>query len=79
VEFAAVPSQITVVTNDRLLANSAQSLGAATLKIQQFLKFLKNKSAKVLKKQNENLEKKFLKESDYEIKRLLKIFEKYSE
>jgi predicted RNA-binding protein with PIN domain len=73
IEFSSIPAQMTVITNDRALKNSAVRLGAITLTIRQFLVFLKKKSTK--KCNEEFSEKTFLPYSKSELTRLQKIFE----
>lgn len=69
---AKKPSQLTIVTNDRELAARCRNFRAKTLTIDEFFQFLlkKRKTKKTTKYAHS------FRESDKEIERLLKIFEK---
>lgn len=60
-------SHITVVTNDRILAQAVRALGAKTMKNEPFLKWLKKKPKK-------SEEKPEIKETAKHFERLLKLF-----
>jgi predicted RNA-binding protein with PIN domain len=67
------PERITVITSDRELSAHSKALGAKTLSVEAFLAFLtKKKKARAPKKAPSRI----LRESDAEIERLLRIFEK---
>lgn len=77
VHASKTPECITVVTSDRDLAAGCKALKAKTLSVEAFLTFL-TKKEKVRKKKTASKasKRRFLRDSDAEIERLLRIFEK---
>ncbi len=75
IEAARQPSEITMVTDDRFLATAARGLGAQTLKLQEFVRFLEHKRARRQLKKNEQLDERPFKETKKNKERLLKEFE----
>ena len=65
------PERITVVTSDRELAASSKAYKAKTLSVEAFLTFLTKK-----KKKPRPTKMRIMRDSDAEIERLLRIFEK---
>jgi predicted RNA-binding protein with PIN domain len=74
-ETASVPSQITVVTDDKFLATTARGLKARTLGLQAFIVLLEKKQAKKRLKREETLDERPFKETQRNMERLLKEFE----
>jgi len=73
IQSAQHPEHITVVTSDRDLTASSKAFKAKTLSIEAFLNFLTKKK----NKQKQKFPKtSILRDSDAEIERLLRIFEK---
>jgi uncharacterized protein len=72
--LSRTPSQITVVTNDRELATHCRTHRAKIQTIDEFLSFLMKKKTK--KRKLSSRSERVFRESDPELARLLKIFEK---
>lgn len=76
VESSKHPHQFIVITSDRGLATTCKNLGAKTQSIEEFLTSLKKKKSKVKQKTKELHSEIAFQDSNKEITRLLKIFEK---
>lgn len=73
IHAAKNPERITVVTSDRDLAASCKALKAKVLSIEAFVMLLKKRR---IKKKKTSSKPRYLRDSDAEIARLLRIFEK---
>lgn len=77
VQASKHPERITVVTSDRDLAASCKALKAKTLSVEGFLSFLyKKKQSPKKKSASKTGKSRLMRDSDAEIARLLRIFEK---
>jgi predicted RNA-binding protein with PIN domain len=74
-ETAPVPSQITVVTDDRFLATMARGLKARTMELKSFILLLEKKHAQRRLKREEQQEERPFQETQRNMERLLKEFE----
>jgi predicted RNA-binding protein with PIN domain len=74
-EMARVPSDITVVTDDRFLATTARGLKARTLGLKAFIVLLEKKHAKKRRQREEIIEERPIRETPRNMERLLKEFE----
>ncbi|PIS00992.1 MAG: hypothetical protein COT84_04780 [Chlamydiae bacterium CG10_big_fil_rev_8_21_14_0_10_35_9] len=70
-QYSSKKMQYTVISSDRELVENCKMLGAKTMSIKEFLKWIREKTLKEKKKALPEF-----KDSQYNIDRLLKIFEK---
>jgi predicted RNA-binding protein with PIN domain len=74
-ETAAVPGEITIVSDDKFLSSTARALGAKTLQLNAFLILIEKKHSQKRRKKEDFFDERPFKESSREQERLLKAFE----